>query len=426
MSTLIIVNNLNDSGPGSLRDAVIQNNNSNNPSIIVFSIVGTIKVLSNFPIIIKPLTISGNLSPGYIDTPLISINFNNFRGFILDSGNIQIKSLEFFNSKYCGISFGSVSDVSIDGCILRNNSKEDIKIINSKVVKIFNTKMKNILIIDSSGFLIENNTVNNTYIINSSLFKINSNSLDLIVEKSYFFEFSRNKGKLRIEDSKDVKIIEQRDLIESNPTACFSLDIFKSENVFVQGLSLELKGTVIRGGSKNIILGDPISENKIGYLEIDNSSDVTLWNNELNWCKINQSKDIKLNKTLIKNSNQQEGLLIIQSKEIFIDNSSINISRLNSILVVNSEKVKITKSSFSGSQLNGISINESCKIIISENTSFENRKNGIEILNSSGIRINGNNLYSNGMFGIFIDKCSDCFSLDGNKFPLSNGMANVN
>ena len=60
--------NLNDSGAGSLRQAV-QSANLNKGSIIAFATTGTIKLSTPLPNISKQATIDGTTAPGYSGSP---------------------------------------------------------------------------------------------------------------------------------------------------------------------------------------------------------------------------------------------------------------------------------------------------------------------------------------------------------------------
>ena len=75
---MIVVNNTNDSGEGSLRWAIEQANNTPGIDRIVFNIgdagVQTIRPLSALPIIVEAVTIDGTTQPGYAGTPIVEID----------------------------------------------------------------------------------------------------------------------------------------------------------------------------------------------------------------------------------------------------------------------------------------------------------------------------------------------------------------
>lgn len=77
LSTITVVN-VNDSGPGSLRQAILAADAATTPATIDFKIPGTgpetIKLHSALPLITKPVTIDGTSQPGYSGSPLIVLS----------------------------------------------------------------------------------------------------------------------------------------------------------------------------------------------------------------------------------------------------------------------------------------------------------------------------------------------------------------
>src|SRR5947207_10629491 len=76
-ATSSTVINTNDSGPGSLRQAITDANADAIADTISFSIPGsgvhTITPTSALPLITNPLTIDGSTQPGFAGTPLFEI-----------------------------------------------------------------------------------------------------------------------------------------------------------------------------------------------------------------------------------------------------------------------------------------------------------------------------------------------------------------
>src|SRR5262249_10811771 len=72
------VNNVNDSGPGSLRQAVLDANATTGPNTITFNISGagtqTIQPASALPALTGNVVIDGTTQPTYTGTPLIDLN----------------------------------------------------------------------------------------------------------------------------------------------------------------------------------------------------------------------------------------------------------------------------------------------------------------------------------------------------------------
>ena len=87
LSTLSVVN-LNDSGAGSLRQALLQANAAPGADTIQFSVAGTIQLTSGaLPAISGPVTIDGTSAPGYSTSPVVEINFNHFAGLQFNAGS---------------------------------------------------------------------------------------------------------------------------------------------------------------------------------------------------------------------------------------------------------------------------------------------------------------------------------------------------
>ena len=94
------VTNTNDSGPGSLRQAILDSNVTPGMDTIVFAIGSgpqTITPTSALPAITDPVGIDGTTQPGYVDTPLIEISGLSAgpgaNGLTITSGNTIVSSL---------------------------------------------------------------------------------------------------------------------------------------------------------------------------------------------------------------------------------------------------------------------------------------------------------------------------------------------
>jgi hypothetical protein len=110
---VIKVTNLNDSGPGSLREAVEQKG----PRIVVFEVSGTIDLKSNISIGDSNLTIAGQTAPGD------GITIKNYRFTILEKNNIIIRFLRFRLGDLTGreanpIFIRDCSNIIIDHCTM--------------------------------------------------------------------------------------------------------------------------------------------------------------------------------------------------------------------------------------------------------------------------------------------------------------------
>lgn len=118
-----IVSNTNDSGAGSLREAIWNANWSPGPDVIRFAIgsgVKTIQPLSALPVITEAVTIDGWTQPGYASTPIIELrgsSANAAYGIKVTGGNSLIRGL-VINGYEHAIELDSQGGNRIEGCYL--------------------------------------------------------------------------------------------------------------------------------------------------------------------------------------------------------------------------------------------------------------------------------------------------------------------
>lgn len=98
------VSNLNDTGPGSLRQAMVSANSSSG-NVIDFSVVGTITLNSPLPSIGQSMIIDGTSAPGYAGVPLVEVDFNGNAGMFIGLGSdeSEIKGLALTGSDQAGL-----------------------------------------------------------------------------------------------------------------------------------------------------------------------------------------------------------------------------------------------------------------------------------------------------------------------------------
>ncbi len=93
------VTNINDSGSGSLRQAILDANANPGPDIIVFNLPGpkyTIAPTSNLPIITDPVTIDGTTQPGFTGSPIIELRGSiagPANGLVITAGSSTVRGL---------------------------------------------------------------------------------------------------------------------------------------------------------------------------------------------------------------------------------------------------------------------------------------------------------------------------------------------
>lgn len=105
-ATTFTVTNTNDSGVGSLRQALLDANANLGADTIIFNIapggVQTINLVTILPTITDPVIIDGNTQPGFSGTPLIvvdgiNLTGSNNSGLRISAGNSLIKGLVIIN-----------------------------------------------------------------------------------------------------------------------------------------------------------------------------------------------------------------------------------------------------------------------------------------------------------------------------------------
>ena len=114
-----LVTNLNDSGPGSLRAALIAANadQATTPTHIQFAVSGAITLASALPQITNNIIIDASTAPGYAahGGPVVTLNFNGANGltFALGSGGSELLGLALGNASGHGVTL-LASNITID------------------------------------------------------------------------------------------------------------------------------------------------------------------------------------------------------------------------------------------------------------------------------------------------------------------------
>jgi hypothetical protein len=112
-----LVTNLRDSGPGSLRQAIIGSNVLPGADTIDFGIAGTIRVSrTSLPAVTGPVTIDGSSAPGFAGVPVVTVNFQGTRGLTFERGSdgSTLKSLSLVHAGTAGVTLNA-SFVTVQG-----------------------------------------------------------------------------------------------------------------------------------------------------------------------------------------------------------------------------------------------------------------------------------------------------------------------
>ncbi len=125
VANVFIVTNTNDSGAGSLRQAILDANSTSNlvePDVIRFNIgtgAQTINLTSALPVINEAVVIDGTTQPGYAGTPLIQLDGSSAgagaSGLEVSAGGSTIKGLVISNFDGSGISIHTAGGNTIQG-----------------------------------------------------------------------------------------------------------------------------------------------------------------------------------------------------------------------------------------------------------------------------------------------------------------------
>ena len=113
MMATFAVANLNDSGAGSLRQAVIDANALAGADTISFTVAGSIQLSSALPKIIGDVDIDGTTAPGYASAPVVEVDFNGAKGLRFEAGSSgsSVESLALVDASGAGVKLNGVSGV---------------------------------------------------------------------------------------------------------------------------------------------------------------------------------------------------------------------------------------------------------------------------------------------------------------------------
>jgi len=137
----VIVTNTNDSGAGSLRQALLDANSAVctatcNVQFAIGSGAQTIALLSGLPTINVPIVIDGTTQPGFSGTALISIDANadstNAPGLNLTGSNSTLRALVVLHAHNHGVILGgSTGGNTIESCVIKGNDLEGIHVTSA-------------------------------------------------------------------------------------------------------------------------------------------------------------------------------------------------------------------------------------------------------------------------------------------------------
>lgn len=163
---IMSVTNLDPSGPGSLRQAIICANSMPGPDTIDFGVSGTINVgRAPLPAITDTVFIDGTSAPSYHGAPVVTVNFQGTRGFTFAGGSdgSGLKSLSLVRAGGAGVTL-SAPDITVvgnyigllaDGSTLAGNRGDGIR-INASSQRDFIGPSNPDLLMVQTGFQLSN------------------------------------------------------------------------------------------------------------------------------------------------------------------------------------------------------------------------------------------------------------------------------
>jgi PKD repeat protein len=149
--TTFATTNFRDSGPGSLRQAILDSNASPGSNSITFNLPGAglhlISLLSPLPAILTPTTIDGSTQPGYNGTPVIALSGAAAgpvaNGLVLAAGNSTVKGLDIENFAVNGIVIMGAGGNTVSNTFLGTNASGTAAAANGNAGLVINNSSGN-------------------------------------------------------------------------------------------------------------------------------------------------------------------------------------------------------------------------------------------------------------------------------------------
>jgi hypothetical protein len=266
-SSIIIVTNTNDSGAGSLRQAIIDANSTNGHETIRFSISGTITLATVLPTITEGVTIDGTSSPGYVSgIPGIIVQTSGSLWAIRvtsNTVNLNISGIEFSGpSTNPAVQVTAGNTINISSCVFDGLSRA-IEIGASTNYILLNNHFNSCGGTGSTygislGTLVGTNTLNvknNSYANCSNLYSI-SGFDDITISDSPLADVSLNledgfntvKAIMLNLNNCNNTVIENLDFTDPNNSSIFSIGIQASgcNNITVDGCTFSSRSEGVK------------------------------------------------------------------------------------------------------------------------------------------------------------------------------------
>ena len=393
-SAYFVVSNTNDSGTGSLRDAItaVNSSSSSQYSGITFSVAGVITLKSDLPALTKKVLIDGTTAPGYVagnttTAPVVAVNFNNAgSGFIFDSGSAGsgISGLSIIGSGSNGITLNAGNIVLLRNYIGLNlsgaaagNARNGIYIAATSTNNTIGSNPNSISGLYSN--VISGNTLHGIHIVGSAGNKIQANAIGTnpagtaaIPNKGNgilvtYFALDNLIGGTAYYDAATGQT--------NNPTGNKGtkpiVSIAPPLGNLISGNSLN--GVLIEEGSELTVLsGNFIGTNNVGTSAIGNTLDGVLIrnanNNQLIGCTFEDQPFIYYN---VLSGNGANGLHVSSSNSVLIQANFFGAGANNASMVPNGIHGILVDGNSAGVQVGGV--------IPLGNVSAGNKGDGIKV-----------------------------------------------
>ncbi len=275
ISTLTVTNT-NDSGAGSLRQAILDSNSLSGTQTIAFNIPGTgvrtITLASVLPNITGPVIIDGTTQPGFTGTPLIELNGNGLQasGLNLFGGNSTVRGLVINRFNFVGIFIQSNGN-TIQGNYLGTNAAGTSSLGNGSHGVHINGGLNNIIggAIAAERNVISGNLQNGVYLSN--------NASNNIVMGNYIGTNAAGTGAVAngnigvhltnaTNNTVGGTIAEARNIISGNTRNAIGFDAVGSTGNLLQGnyIGTNAAGTAAIPNGLPVAISNGASNNTIG------------------------------------------------------------------------------------------------------------------------------------------------------------------
>ncbi len=268
LSSLSVVN-LNDSGAGSLRQALLTANAAPGADTINFQVAGTIHLTSGaLPAITSPVTIDGTSAPGYSAAPVVEIDFNHFAGLQLSagSGGSTVRALAIDNALSAGITLNSSGDtiagnyigLGLDGSTVAANGGDGVALVGSSMDTIGGTGAHD-------GNIISGNSGNGIFLSGAAKNQIQGNYIGTDATGTLARGNAQNGILLSTASPTNVIGGSATNVISSNGANGIEFSGASGNQVMTDNIGTDVTGTVALGNAQNgILITAGAAQNTIG------------------------------------------------------------------------------------------------------------------------------------------------------------------